>query len=185
MTKKRAKRRSGDDTSSSTPPSPERGFTLLEILLALIVLAVAGVSVISLFAAAVSLQYESVVYERQSRILPDLVSEAQRELDAFTPTEEEKMPPGIERKPVAQYPRDFEFEVGFVPAPGLGIGEGAIATISVYYRGRALDPVVRVLQRTTFTKAQLRESVSYKRDRQADEAGGRAEKDPGKDEKPR
>ncbi|MCU0726493.1 MAG: prepilin-type N-terminal cleavage/methylation domain-containing protein [Planctomycetes bacterium] len=48
----------------------ERGFTLLEILLAMIILAVGGVSIISLFAAAVSLQYDSAMNQRRALSSP-------------------------------------------------------------------------------------------------------------------
>ena len=60
----------------------EEGFTLLEILMAMIVLAVGGVSVLSLFASAVSLQYKSVVADREAKILPEVVARADSQRDA-------------------------------------------------------------------------------------------------------
>ena len=70
----------------------ERGFTLMEILLAMTILVLGGVSVISLFAAAVSLQYDSVVNERKAMILSDIVSEAQQVLNDHKPTKEAPTP---------------------------------------------------------------------------------------------
>ena len=154
---------------STRHTSGERGFTLLEILLALIILAVAGVSVISIFAAAVALQYDAVVYERQSRIIPDVVAEAQLAIDAHVPTVEQRLPANIERKPVSQYPRDFAFEVSFTAPPGVSSLEGAKASITIYYRDRPLEPLVRFIQRTTFAQTELEKSVSYQKDRSAEE----------------
>ena len=69
----------------------EEGFTLLEILMAMIVLAVGGVSVLSLFAAAVSLQYKSVVSDREAKLLPEIVASAQQHLNRHIPSAEEKV----------------------------------------------------------------------------------------------
>jgi prepilin-type N-terminal cleavage/methylation domain-containing protein len=146
-------------------PARERGFTLLEILLALVILAVAGVSVISMFAAAVALQYDAAVNERLSRILPDVVNEAQLAIDAHNPTEEQRLPPNIERRPTAQYPRDFEYEISFSAPPDVSSAEGARALIVIYYRGRAREPIEHIIQRTTFAQVELQKSVSYEKDR--------------------
>ena len=59
-------------------PTGEEGFTLLEILMAMIILAIGGVGVLSLFAAAVGLQYESVIDQRKALILADVVADAQQ-----------------------------------------------------------------------------------------------------------
>ena len=113
--------------------SREGGFTLMEILIAMTILVLGGVSVISLFAAAVSLQYDSVVNERKALILSDIVSEAQQVLNAHKPTKEQQNPPSIERKESATY-QEFEYEVSFTRSQYIPPGEGAIATIRIYYR---------------------------------------------------
>jgi len=146
----------------------ERGFTLLEILLAMIILAVGGVSVISLFAAAVSLQYDSALNQRRTLIIADVVADAQQALDAYAPTDKKPLPPDIEKRAAPQFPRDFEVAVNFSEVGICPPGEGAKAQIRLFYKGRELPAVERVLQRTVFTSQELEESVSYKADQKAD-----------------
>lgn len=157
-------------TKVGSKAGKEDGFTLLEILMAMIILAVGGVSVISLFAAAVSLQYDSVMDQRKAMILGDIVSEAQFALDRHTPDPEGKklLPPAVEEKEAPYYSRDFSYSVTFKSAGSFPPGEGAVAEITLYYRGRPLEPIQRILQRTVFTEKDLTESVSYERDRKAD-----------------
>ncbi len=157
--------------------SREGGFTLLEILMAMIILAVGGVGVLSLFAAAVGLQYESVIDQRKALILSDVVAEMQQVVNAHVPSEEQKLPPDIEKTPAAQFPRDFEYSVKFKEVGVFPAGEGVVAEITIYFRGRALDPVNRILQRTVFSKQEIEKSISYERDRLAEQQ--KASKDSG------
>jgi hypothetical protein len=55
-------------------------------------------------------------------------------------------------------------------------GEGAVAEITLFYRGNALDPVRRILQRTVFSQQEIEKSVSYERERRQQEQA-RAESD--------
>jgi prepilin-type N-terminal cleavage/methylation domain-containing protein len=148
----------------------EDGFTLLEILMAMIILAVGGVSVISLFAAAVKLQYDSVMDQRKAMILGDVVAEAQFALDRYKPDAEGKklLPAEIKEKEAPYYSRDFTYGVEFKTAGSFPPGEGAIAVITLSYRGRPLEPISRILQRTVFAEKDLKESVSFEADRRAD-----------------
>lgn len=156
----------------------ERGFTLMEILIAMTILVLGGVSIISLFAAAVSLQYDSIVNERQAMILPDIVSEAQQVLNAHRPTKEQPVPPEIERKESALYPNDFQFEVTFSRSQYIPEGEGAIANIRVFFREQELPSITRILQRTVFSQKEIVESITLEQDRRADaEAAGEDEDD--------
>jgi prepilin-type N-terminal cleavage/methylation domain-containing protein len=143
----------------------ERGFTLLEILLAMIILAVGGVSIISLFAAAVSLQYDSAMNQRRALILADMMGEAQQTLDAWSPTTAKPLPPDVAKKPAPQFPRDFEVAMSFREAGICPPGEGAIATISLFFKGRELTPARRILQRTVFTASELEASTSFEEDK--------------------
>lgn len=146
------------------------GFTLLEILIAMTILALGGVLVISLFAAAVAMQYDSVVDRQKADILNEIVVETQQVLNAYEPEEGKPVPPPIEKRPAPQHGRDFEYEVTFDQAPHAPAGEGAIARITLIYHGNPLEPVEQVLQRTVFTKAAREKLLSYDRDKKADAA---------------
>jgi len=159
-------------------PGREGGFTLMEILLAMTILVIGGVSVISLFAAAVSLQYESVVNERKALIISDIVSEAQQVLNDHKPTKEAPNPPNIERKESPLFPKDFEYQVDFSRSQYIPPGEGAVAVIRIYYRDRELESITRILQKTVFAAKEIEKSISLEADRAADAA---AEKDTKKD----
>jgi len=146
----------------------EGGFTLMEILIAMTILVLGGVSVISLFAAAVSLQYDSVVNERKALILSDIVSEAQQVLNAHKPTKDQPNPPNIERKESATYPRQFEYEVTFSRSQYIPPGEGAIAHIRIYYNDQPQKEITRILQKTVFSEKEIEGSISLEMDRAAD-----------------
>ena len=155
---------------TSEPGTSAAGFTLLEILIAMTILALGGVMVISLFAAAVAMQYDSVVDRHKAEILSEVVAETQRVMNAYEPEEGKPVPPPIERRAAPQYARDFEYSVTFTAAPDVPEGEGAVAQIVLYYRGNQLDPVEHVLQRTVFTKAAREKLLSYERDKEAEAA---------------
>jgi type II secretory pathway pseudopilin PulG len=146
----------------------ERGFTLLEILIAMTILMMGGVLVISLFAAAVAMQYESEVDKQKAEILNEIVAETQAAFNAYDPEPNQPVPPPIERKPAPGESGDFEYSVVFATAPHVPEGEGATATITLYYKENPLEPVTRILQRTVFTKKAREELLSYERDQQAD-----------------
>ncbi len=147
----------------------ERGFTLLEILLAMIILVVGGTSVISLFAAAVSLQYDATLNQRKALILADLVAEAQMTYDAFPGTPEKPLPPDIARRPAPQFPRDFDVAVSFKEAGAFPPAEGAVANIILFFKGRELPPVERILQRSVFTAKDLETSLSHALEKRLDQ----------------
>jgi prepilin-type N-terminal cleavage/methylation domain-containing protein len=147
----------------------EDGFTLLEILMAMIILAVGGVGVLSLFAAAVGLQYESVIDQRKAMILSDVVADAQQIINRHAPVKEQMLPAEVEKQATTQYPRDFEYSMKFSGAGMFPPGEGAVAEITLYYRGATLDTVRRILQRTVFSKQEIEKSISYEADKKADQ----------------
>jgi len=146
----------------------EDGFTLLEILMAMIILAVGGVGVLSLFAAAVGLQYDAVIDQRKALIMSDVAADAQQVMNAHTPVKDQMLPPDIDRTATAQFARDFEYSVEFRGAGLFPPGEGAVAEITLFYRGNALEPVRRIFQRTVFSQSEIEKSVSYERDKKAD-----------------
>ena len=148
----------------------EQGFTLLEILLAMIVLSVGGIGILSLFAAAVTSQYNSVVNERKADILTAMVNEAQEELNRHNPTADEPVPKNRAREKSPVHGRDFEIALRWTAATQFPAGEGAVAEIDIFYRGQPVDTVRRILQRRVFSRHELEESVSYKQDQAADAA---------------
>ncbi len=158
----------------------EEGFTLLEILMAMIVLAVGGVSVLSLFAAAVSLQYKSVVSDREAKILPEVVAEAQQMLNLHIPTSQQKVPESVARRRIGE--TGFDVEISFTEVSGEGTlmptppGEGAVAAIQLYYRGKERPVVRQVLQKTVFSREEIKKNVSYEQDKARD-AIAESEKD--------
>jgi prepilin-type N-terminal cleavage/methylation domain-containing protein len=155
---------------TTKPTGGEDGFTLLEILMAMIILAVGGVGVLSLFAAAVGLQYDSVIDQRKALILSDISSDAQQVMNAHAPVKEQMLPPDIEKVPAEQYARDFEYSVKFSGAGMFPPGEGAVAEITLFYRGNPLEPVRRIFQRTVFSQQEIEKSISYQQDKQRDAA---------------
>jgi prepilin-type N-terminal cleavage/methylation domain-containing protein len=157
-----------------TRETNQSGFTLIEILIAMTILVVGGVGIISLFAAAVALQYDSVVNEQEAAVISDVVAEAQQVLNRHMPTADQPLPPPLERKPSANY-RDFEYEVSFERREFILPGEGAVARIRLYYRGAELDTEDRVLQKTVFSPKEIKESISEEMDRKADEEAKRRE----------
>lgn len=164
---------------TTTVPRKEQGFTLLEILLAMMILAVGGVGILSLFATAVGHQYRAVIKERQASILTTVVADMQQRVNQHTPTQERPVPNDVAKKPVPGYERDFQVEVKFSAPGNFPPGEGAIAYITLYYRGREVDTVMRVLQRTVFSKSELKECISKARDKKADEQESKEDSSPG------
>ena len=61
----------------------------------------------------------------------------------------------------------------YAKSPHFPPSEGVVATVTVYYRGSPLDPIVRVLQKTVFSNKEIEKSISYERDKKADEEAER------------
>ena len=70
----------------------ERGFTLLEIMIALAILAVGVVCVLSTFAAAIALHLRRESDVRTARVLEEARVEAQEAWDAYKPPKSGTLP---------------------------------------------------------------------------------------------
>jgi prepilin-type N-terminal cleavage/methylation domain-containing protein len=113
----------------------QRGFTLLEIMIALAVLAVGAMCVLSTFAAALALQMRREADVRAARVVAEAVDVAQSEWNRFTPARNTPFPEAI---PETTYSRDpsVTFTVSFQPAEGLpqvgaGVQGGVWAVVTV------------------------------------------------------
>jgi hypothetical protein len=157
------------------------GFTLLEILVALTVLAVGGVSVIAVFAAAVKLQYKSIVEEQVSLLLEPLHQIAQDRVDGFVYTEEKPVPDAIERTEVVESP-GYEYEMTFEAADKrLALpGEGYWVKVLIHPPGGGKPvspPRLWFIKRHVYTKEELEHSVTYDEEKVQQDNSREREKD--------
>ena len=117
----------------------EKGFTLLEIMIALALLAVGAVCVLSTFAAAIALHLRREGDVRAARVLEEAGRVAQDDWDTWNATKRQPFPPP--RKEQA-YSRDdmVSFAITYESAPGQpkGLDElpaGALAVVKIITAG--------------------------------------------------
>ena len=151
----------------------EGGFTLLEVLVALTILAVGGVSIIALFAAAVQLQYKSAIEDQVGLLLPEIEAEAQDIVDRFDYSADQTGPEDIEWKD-ARDRSGYRYQVRFVPASeDLALpGEGWWIDVDVEPPGpgRAIEfPRMWFLKRQVFSAEDLERSVTWEAEREGGE----------------
>ncbi len=156
-----------------TEPPPatrrrERGFTLLEIMVALAILAVGAICVMSTFAAALALQLRRDAAVRTARVLEEATAEAQAEFDAFTPTKERLLPAPIPERPWSRNDA-IGWSVTFAPAPGFDARVAVKARVIVVEHGsrgnkKEREQVV-FLDRTGFPKDELATSLSFQQEK--------------------
>ena len=158
--------------SLPVPSRRERGFTLLEIMIALAVLAVGAVCVLSTFAAALALHMRREADVRMARVMEESRTEAQVAWDAWTPTKSAPLPPDVKEAPWARDP-SLLYSITFQPVSGQpagpdGITGGAKAVVRVLREGA---PAARAktmeffLVRGSFSAAERKTSVSWDQER--------------------
>jgi len=153
----------------------ERGFTLLEIMIALAVLAVGAVCVLSTFAAAIALHLRREADVRTARVMEEASHQAQLTWNQFQPTKTRPIPEPMKDR---SYSRDDSvlYTVEFEPVPGLpeakpGSAGGVKATVVIREEGSRGAPRVETLflSRTGFDPADLAGSVTLEEEKKADE----------------
>ena len=156
------------------PPRREGGFTLLEIMVALAILAVGSVCVLATFATALALHMEREEKGRTVRVLDEAIGEAQAAWDAHRPTKDRPFPPAIRNVPYSRDPA-LAFSVAFERVEGLPLGldgapSGVLARITVVREGRGDRPKEEsmVLFRSGFRAEEMKDSLTFDQEKKDD-----------------
>ena len=154
----------------------EGGFTLIETLVAMTILAAGGVSVIALFAAGVRLQYEAMFNSKIQQAYGPVTIAAQSRVDrpVVDPRTGASAPESVTEK--AEAPGgdpDLYWQVTFRRHDsGLPTYQ---TTIRLYYRQRAkpIETIVKTITRRTIPPHELERSVTYEEERMDRDADDR------------
>ena len=150
-------------------PRSERGFTLLEIMIALAILAVGAVCVLSTFAAAIALHLRRESDVRTARVLEEARVEAQDVWDNYRPAKGGSLPAPLKD---ISYNRDpnFSYSVTFEPVDGQPVGvDGRVGAVAAVVRitrdgeaGRGRGREARIfLARSGIRPEDLKGSFTY------------------------
>ncbi|MCK6479568.1 MAG: prepilin-type N-terminal cleavage/methylation domain-containing protein [Planctomycetes bacterium] len=153
----------------------QAGFTLLEIMIALAILAVGAICVLSTFAAAIALHMRREDDVRMARVLEEAKAEAQIAWNAWPSTKEKPLPPPVKdkvfsRDSAVSYSIRFELVAG-QPLGLDGSANGAAALLTIVREGREDRPreAKVFLSRTGFNPSDLRKSWTWEAEKKADE----------------
>lgn len=106
-----------------------RGFTLLEVLVAMLVFLVGIVGVLGLFAAALGMHRDATRRARTAIASPEVQALIRAELDAI-------VDPNAELKPLVKVPipgeRNLFYSATFSVDPARGVSGGVVAAVSVF-----------------------------------------------------
>ena len=149
---------------------PDAGFTLLEIVVAMTILAIGGVSIVALFAAAVQLQYKASIEDNVSLLLEPMHQIAQDRVDEYNYDPENPAPEPIELTDVPSQP-GYRYEMTFQPAdPRLALpGEGYWVKLLIHPPGGGRPvgpPRLWFIKRQIYTREELMRSVTYEEERE-------------------
>jgi prepilin-type N-terminal cleavage/methylation domain-containing protein len=154
---------------------PENGFTLLEIMIALAVLAVGAICILSTFAAALALHMRREADVRTARVMEEARIEAQNAWDNWAPSKARPFPPAL---PDLVYSRDVNlgYSITYEAVPGQpalpdGNPGGVAAVVKVSRAGDAPERTRTyriLLVRSGFRAAERKESVTFEQEKEAD-----------------
>jgi prepilin-type N-terminal cleavage/methylation domain-containing protein len=117
----------------------QRGFSFIEVLVAMSILVVGSVSVLALFAIGVDRMVERRVEARYQQVRPEIDAILQTRVDSTRPGE---LPAAIKRaSPVLLSRRGYSLAAEFKTSPFKG-APGYLATVEMLFRG---EPVKREL----------------------------------------
>ncbi len=165
---------------SKTParlPARARGFTLLEVMIALAILAVGSICVLSAFGAAIALHIRREADVRVARALEEARLEAQDLFDRWLPSPREPVPPPLVDRSTARVP-GVSYSVEFSLLPGVAATEAVRAKVVLQQEGGRDRTQNLLLGRSRLPAIELRTSRTVDEEK-ADEKKG------GGDEKPR
>jgi len=152
----------------------QSGFTLLEIMIALAILAVGSVCVLSTFAAAIALHMRREDDVRMTRVLEEARTEAMLGWDSWESTKDRPLPPPVKDQP---YSRDsavsYSITYELIEGQPLGLdgsANGAAAVVAVRREGRDEAREMRVfLSRSELRPKDFKRSYTFDAEKKADE----------------
>jgi prepilin-type N-terminal cleavage/methylation domain-containing protein len=173
-----------------TRSARERGFTLLEIMIALAILAVGAMCVLATFAAALGLHMRREADVRTARVMEEARIEAQNAWDNWTPSKGRPFPPAVtdmvySRDVNLGYSISFEGVPGQPATPDNSPG-GVAAVVKVSRAGEPPEKArqMRVfLVRSGFRAAERKESLTYEQEKEADKQKEKEQQSSGKGRK--
>jgi prepilin-type N-terminal cleavage/methylation domain-containing protein len=116
-------------------PGSQRGFSFLEVLIAMSILLLGAVSVLSLFALGVNALILRRIDAKLEQVRTEVATIAQEAVDKKAPGElPPNIPPKAEDPPHPLSQVGFGVRIQFAPSPFGGTGLQALAVI--YYRGK-------------------------------------------------
>lgn len=159
---------------ASVRPARERGFTLLEIMVALAVLAVGAVCVLGTFAAAIALHLQREDDLRAKSVIEEARREAQAVFESHRATANQPLPEPLKNQ---SWSRDVNvtWSVSFASVEGVKPEDGCIAILTIRQGGEdaeagGLPPRVEQLFLTgeSIPPDELKTSVTFEREKKDD-----------------
>ena len=162
------------------------GFTLLEVLMATVLLAAGSVSIIMVLTAAAASARSRIDSKRLSEVRKEALRYAQSEVDAFVPTERVKVPgkrpeaparkPGAKDEDAAAVEDDgteiestlyrlYGFSIAYAPVDPAAPDAGFEARISIRVNGKEVDADDVIVARNSILQSEFETSITYEQER--------------------